>query len=327
MRLAANLVAAGSRIRRTCTSSSVKSSSSRSAAAPMPASSSSGRKLVTNVPSPRRISRTRAVTRARTASRIVLRPVPSDSASSASGGSRSPGDRLPEAMSSRTCSIAASVNEAAIVGSPPLHPYRDQGLDMGCLSAYGTACRRRSTTSGSRTRGGADEHVGERRPPRRTPTSSPRPVDDHSSTADSVDGEPHEDVRSAGPLSIAPWRPDRDPTRTGPHPRRPRPRHDAPVAGVPHHRQRRQHPVADGGNRLAGDRPAARHHHQGHRSVGRLDAGTRLGARRPRLPQRQRRRGGHRRDARHRRGGRLRQRRRIRLGPACRIRSSSRWRR
>ena len=133
--------------------------------------------------------------------------------------------------------------------------------------------------------------------------------------------------RSRRPLPSASWRPDRDPARAGPHPRRPRRRHDAPVAGVPHHRQRRQHPVADGGNRLAGDRPAARHHHQGHRSVGRLDAGPRLGARRPRLPQRQRRRGGHRRDARHRSGGRASSTAPDTCGAGCRIRSSSRWRR
>ena len=119
----------------------------------------------------------------------------------------------------------------------------------------------------------------------------------------------------AWPLSTDSGRVDRDPSGSGPDPGWPRPCHDAPVAGVPHHRQRRQHPVADGGDRVAGDRPADRHHHQGHRSVGRLDVGACLCHRRPRLPQRKRRRGGHRRDARHRRGGGLRQRRRIRLGP------------
>ena len=131
MRPAANRVAAGSRMRRTCTSSSVKSSSSKSAAAPIPASNSSGRKLVTNVPSPRRISRTRAVTRARTASRIVLRPVPNDSASSASGGRRSPGDeptRGDELADLLDCSFR---QRSPPSGSPP--SVRTSGLDMGCL--------------------------------------------------------------------------------------------------------------------------------------------------------------------------------------------------
>ena len=230
----------------------------------MPASSSSGRKLVTNVPSPRRISRTRAVTRARTASRIVLRPVPSDSASSASGGSRSPGDRLPEAISSRTCSIAASVNEAGIVGRLP-PPASDRGLDMGCLSCvwYSVSSTRR------RHRGIA---LGEVAMSTLANVGHPTGADVVASRAtitvggDSVDGDPTRTCAGAaatellrGALTVIRLGP-------GPHPRRPRRRHDAPVTGVPHHRQRRQHPVADGGDRLAGDRPAARHHHQGHRS-------------------------------------------------------------
>ncbi len=84
---------------------------------PMPSSSSSGRRLVTNVPSPRRTSSTRAVTSARTASRVVLREDPTSAASSCSGGSRLPAVSFPSMINWRILAIARSVIGAAICHS------------------------------------------------------------------------------------------------------------------------------------------------------------------------------------------------------------------
>ncbi len=66
---------------------------------------------VTNVPSPRRESRTRNITRALTASRSELRDTASCSLRPFSGGSRSPGASSPEMIMRLIRRIASSVTD------------------------------------------------------------------------------------------------------------------------------------------------------------------------------------------------------------------------
>src|SRR5690606_39232863 len=72
-----------------------------------------GSRLVTYVPSPRRTSSTRMTSSAFTASRMELRDRPSRSASSFSGGSRSPGPSSPEMIIALIFWIASSVTAMA----------------------------------------------------------------------------------------------------------------------------------------------------------------------------------------------------------------------
>ena len=118
-----------------------------------------------------------------------------------------------------------------------------------------------------------------------------------------------------------------DPSRSGPDPRRPDRGDDVAVAGVPHDRECRQRAVADGRDRGAGHRPAARHPHPRHRPVGRFDAGACVGRRRDGVLTRRLGLVGDRHHARRpaprsasSTGGST-------CGAGCPTRSSSRWRR
>ena len=96
----------GSSSRRTSTTSSRPCDCRSSIANTMPDNNSLGARLVTYVPSPRRTSSTLICESARTASRSDPRDTPSRSASSCSGGSRSPGLSSPERIIARMLSIA-----------------------------------------------------------------------------------------------------------------------------------------------------------------------------------------------------------------------------
>ncbi len=213
----------------------------------------------------------------------------------------------------------------AAIGRPPSS--RQSGLDMGCLSAYGTACRRTVGDVGDRTRGGGDEHVGERRPSGRSRCRRLVP-----SSTTRRPPTPWTASRTRTPVRIGRYRLLRGALtviRLGPV---------LILAGLVVAMTLLSPVFLTTGNvgNILSQTAAIAVLAIGQLlviltrgidlSVGStLALASVLGA--LAFQQRQRRRGGHRRHARHGRGGRLRQRRRLRVGPACPTRSSSPWRR
>ncbi len=104
---AARAASAGSSIRRT-SSSSLTISRLRVRMLASGTTSASVERSRTTVPCPWRGSRIPITSSVRTASRMELRPTPSFTASSRSGGSRSPGFSWPLEISRRICSATCS---------------------------------------------------------------------------------------------------------------------------------------------------------------------------------------------------------------------------